>query len=124
MKCLQVTNGLFLAQDVICLLNLELVYILLLQDFLPKSTSVPNNIDCKYFPSLLNKNFDNNLSLSIYYASFQLKKKILPLRMFCSRQIDTVNSKTEIKFLNSTEINWSNFYLIKNLAPIFWKSYF
>ena len=36
------------------------------------------------------KNFDNNLSLSIYYASFQLKKKFLPGQRFCPRQIATV----------------------------------
>ena len=37
------------------------------------------------------KNFDNNLSLSIYYASFQLKKNFLPGQRFCPRQIATVN---------------------------------
>ena len=37
------------------------------------------------------KNFDNNLSLSIYYASFQLKKIFLPGQRFCPRQIATVN---------------------------------
>ena len=36
------------------------------------------------------KNFDNNLSLSIYYASFQLKKNFLPGQRFCPRQIATV----------------------------------
>ena len=36
------------------------------------------------------KNFDNNLSLSIYYASFQLKKIFLPGQRFCPRQIATV----------------------------------
>ena len=39
------------------------------------------------------KNFDNNLSLSIYYASFQLKKKFLPGQRFCPRQIATVKNK-------------------------------
>ena len=38
------------------------------------------------------KNFDNNLSLSIYYASFQLKKIFLPGQRFCPRQIATVKA--------------------------------
>ena len=38
------------------------------------------------------KNFDNNLSLSIYYASFQLKKNFLPGQRFCPRQIATVKA--------------------------------
>ena len=41
------------------------------------------------------KKFDNNLSLSIYYASFQLKKIFLPGQRFCPRQIATVNFSLE-----------------------------
>ena len=46
------------------------------------------------------KNFDNNLSLSIYYASFQLKKNFLPGQRFCPRQIATVkgNIVEKMKF--------------------------